>query len=468
MRNLKKTLLLSVYIMVFFYPIMLNAAEQKSPVAVQQKSLETVQQNLDVLKQQTEANMSILDDANRKERQALRAERQKFMNEVAQRKAQAQVLQDEFTALKLEEERLEIALAEKKDMMASIQSTVSNSANLFLQSVPTYTSAKLPLEQKALLKGLITSKDFPTLQAIKALSDALQANIYQSGIIQKVSETIFTRDGKEISAEILHLGAFQSYFTNGDSFGFTLRTRLLEPLEIAPYVATNSEKDFLRNAFAGNYTLPLDVSEGEILLSPPKRYSLWDNIQESGFFGWCIIVIGIIGLALVTERYIALSRIKLNGEQVAESIVNAKYDMENMNKSPSERVLQQMLQGKGNATLDAQVLERRSEEAMLKELPALERFLHTIRIFASISPLLGLLGTVSGIVTTFRIITSYGNSDPKLLSGGISEALLTTEMGLLVAIPLLLLHHFLSRRVNNIMLDMELASTIVIRHLGKH
>jgi biopolymer transport protein ExbB len=83
-------------------------------------------------------------------------------------------------------------------------------------------------------------------------------------------------------------------------------------------------------------------------------------------------------------------------------------------------------------------------------------------VLAAISPLLGLLGTVSGIIQTFRIITAHGNGDPKLLSAGISEALLTTEAGLLVAIPLLLCHHFLTRRVNTVMLDMEAAGTSLI------
>ncbi len=95
------------------------------------------------------------------------------------------------------------------------------------------------------------------------------------------------------------------------------------------------------------------------------------------------------------------------------------------------------------------------EEAILSELPPLKRFLSAIGIMGSISPLLGLLGTVSGMISTFNVITRFGSGDPKLLSGGISEALITTEVGLAIAIPVLLLHNHLSNRVEEIISKME-------------
>ncbi len=436
-------------------------------------AFDSVQNTLEITKQQTQAKAGALTSAMLKEQQELRGQRNALAAEVAARKAKAESLQEEFTALKLEEDNLEQELAGKKDMMDSIRSTISNNANLFLQSAPTYISSNFLPEQKEILEKLVSSKDFPKLLSIETLLTNLQTSIYKSGEIQKNQEKIFTRDGQEVTAEVLHLGAFQSYFSYNGEWGFTLRTRLLEPLEMTPYVANDLEAESLRLAFSGTYTLPLDVSNGELLLSPPKQYSLWITIQESGLFGWCIIGIGLIGFLLVIERYIALSRVKLQGEQLAQEVTAAQYDEAKLATSPSGRVIKQMLQGDDSQkvclknTMDSNLLERRAEEAMLKELPALEKFLNTIRIFAAVSPLLGLLGTVSGIVATFRIITAYGNSDPKLLSGGISEALLTTEMGLLAAIPLLLAHHFLNRRLNNIILDMELASTIVIRHYTK-
>ncbi len=452
-------------------PLQLNAATEH-------RSLDEVQRSLDATQKHTEAATQTLEGRMAEEQRSMRAERERLRVEVAERKLKAESLQAEFTALKTQEQELEEALAEKKDMMDSIQSTVGNNAGLFLQSAPTYISQNLTDEQRKTLEGLVQTKTFPTLSAIESLLGVLQSSLYQSGIIQKNRENIYIRDGQQVQADVLHLGAFQSYIHHNNEFGFTLRTRLLEPLEMVPYVANEQEAQLIQGAFSGVYTLPLDVTDGQLLLSPPKQYSFLLTVQESGLFGWCIIVIGILGLLLAIERYISLARIRLQGEKLATHILQHPEDMTSLQKSPVGRVLRQMLFG-DNAPSSAEqqthvphvhdphVLERRAEEAMLKELPALERFLGTIRIFAAVSPLLGLLGTVSGIVTTFRVITAFGNSDPKMLSGGISEALLTTEMGLLAAIPLLLIHHFLHRRMQNIVLDMELASTIVIKHFTK-
>jgi biopolymer transport protein ExbB len=91
----------------------------------------------------------------------------------------------------------------------------------------------------------------------------------------------------------------------------------------------------------------------------------------------------------------------------------------------------------------------------LKEMPRLERFLPTLGVLAAIAPLLGLLGTVTGMINTFQVITAVGTGDPRMMSGGISEALLTTQFGLTVAIPIMIIHHFLERRVDKIVGDME-------------
>jgi biopolymer transport protein ExbB len=104
---------------------------------------------------------------------------------------------------------------------------------------------------------------------------------------------------------------------------------------------------------------------------------------------------------------------------------------------------------------DRETLESVLQESILRELPRLERGMSVVAVFGAVAPLLGLLGTVTGMIATFRVITLYGTGDPKLMSGGISEALITTEWGLFVAIPTMLIHTFLPRRVNTIVGDME-------------
>lgn len=98
----------------------------------------------------------------------------------------------------------------------------------------------------------------------------------------------------------------------------------------------------------------------------------------------------------------------------------------------------------------------------MKIMPSLERWLGTLALLAVIAPLLGLLGTVTGMITVFNVITSVGTGDPKLMAGGISEALLTTEFGLILAIPIMLVHHLLERRVDTIVYDMQEKGTAFI------
>ena len=117
---------------------------------------------------------------------------------------------------------------------------------------------------------------------------------------------------------------------------------------------------------------------------------------------------------------------------------------------------------------DVETLSLKLDEAILREMPKLERGLITLAILAAIAPMLGLLGTVSGMIETFQSITLFGTGDPKLMSGGISQALVTTELGLAVAIPLLLIHSGLSGKSNRLVqiLDEESAA-IVARNAEK-
>jgi biopolymer transport protein ExbB len=111
--------------------------------------------------------------------------------------------------------------------------------------------------------------------------------------------------------------------------------------------------------------------------------------------------------------------------------------------------------GLGARDEDRETLESTLQESILHELPRIQRGIAILAVLGAVAPLLGLLGTVTGMIDTFRVITMFGTSDPKLMSGGISEALITTELGLAVAIPIMLLHTWLSRRTDHLIGDME-------------
>lgn len=102
----------------------------------------------------------------------------------------------------------------------------------------------------------------------------------------------------------------------------------------------------------------------------------------------------------------------------------------------------------------------------MHELPRLEHFLSTIGVLAAVAPLLGLLGTVTGMINTFHMITIFGNSSPGLMAGGISQALITTATGLVIAIPVLLAHNYLSTKADGIICDIERYAATVFNALA--
>jgi biopolymer transport protein ExbB len=161
------------------------------------------------------------------------------------------------------------------------------------------------------------------------------------------------------------------------------------------------------------------------------------------------------------ERFILLYTTKANTDTITERISKlaesgnwkqAKIACDEQSRVPTCRMLASAV---GNVGATQEVLENTLQEAILRETPRLERFLPTLGVLGTIAPLLGLLGTVTGMINTFKVIQAQGAGDPSAMAGGISEALLTTKFGLTVAIPIMLIHHLLSRRVDKIVGDME-------------
>ena len=167
------------------------------------------------------------------------------------------------------------------------------------------------------------------------------------------------------------------------------------------------------------------------------------------------IFLAAIGFLLVIERMITLTLI---GRKVRAQIKSNTVSSNN----PLGRVL---MVYEENKSVDVETLELKLDEAILKELPALERFLSTLKLIAAVAPLLGLLGTVTGMIETFQSIVLFGTGDPKMMASGIAEALVTTMEGLWVAIPTVLLHSFVASRSGSVVQVLEeQAAGIVALH----
>jgi biopolymer transport protein ExbB len=284
------------------------------------------------------------------------------------------------------------------------------------------------------------------------------------------------RAGETVRGDVLTLGKFTAAYRLGGEVGFLRYAPEDRSLFAIPALPPHGLRRELARYMAGrDESAPVDLSGGGALRQFSQRQSLREHLASGGPIVWPILAIGVVALGLVIERAVWLNRVRGDTDRIMGRVneLAARGDwrgcdgfLEQIRTKPWPvvRVISAGMTARGE---DREALESVLQEAILRELPHLERFLSVLAVFAAVAPLLGLLGTVTGMIETFRVITVYGTGDPKLMSGGISEALVTTELGLAVAIPIMLLHTVLSRRVDHIVGDMEEKAIALVNIIQK-
>ncbi|MGR8921112.1 MAG: MotA/TolQ/ExbB proton channel family protein, partial [Gammaproteobacteria bacterium] len=210
----------------------------------------------------------------------------------------------------------------------------------------------------------------------------------------------------------------------------------------------------------GVHAFGLDPSRGQILSLLVQAPSLRERVDQGGVVGYVIIGLGALALLIALERLVVLT---LTGIRVAAQA----RKLDSPGNNPLGRVLKVY---HDNPTTDIETLELKLSEAILKETPKINRMLMFLKIIAVVAPLLGLLGTVTGMIITFQAITLFGTGDPKLMAGGISQALVTTVLGLCVAIPTVLMHTLVAsraRRLNQV-LEEQAAGMVAVQSERQH
>lgn len=217
----------------------------------------------------------------------------------------------------------------------------------------------------------------------------------------------------------------------------------------------------------GAVAVPIDILPNQVqgkayIQKEDKSFwkSLMHTVKTGGVFMWPLLVIPVVVLVLFFGKLYAVIRsraggIRLYGKAVESLPQKPEEAIRLAGAQPSSPVLKVIGAVAANRNKDRELAEKDVKEVLLHEVPRLERHLTTLSVLAAAAPLLGLLGTVSGLIAMFQVITQHGVNDPKLLAGGIGEALIATETGLLIAIPTLLGHNFLANRVDRLVTDME-------------
>ena len=389
-------------------------------------------------------------------------------------------LENKYNALRKEEAQHEKDLADEQSEIQAIEDNVRNIVKDAISvSRDNPITAEYP-ERKEILQNISESQRFPGMDWIKILVEFYFSEMQETGRIVRRTGEFVGPDGRATTGEIIRLGRMTTYFRLDDgTVGFLKPeadgTRLVAVTGEAPSSMLKAIGNYFENK---SDILPVDLSDGTFFVQMTKSISFSEWIDQGGPLMYAIGAIGALAILLGLERLVVLGTKAKASDKVMDHIKEmtsqanfseAKAYCSSKSRIPTCQMLDSALQHVGYSQ---EVIENALQEAILRQVPKLEKFLPTLALFAVISPLLGLLGTVSGMIETFKIITEVGTGDPGMLAGGISVALLTTQFGLMVAIPIMLVHHFLKSQVDKIVVDMQekgtaFAITLIKQQSGK-
>jgi len=416
----------------------------------------------DLLRQVEQGRVS--DNKENKAREArfaqAKSEQQKVLNETKREKSglenRSQTLEQDFETNDLAiadlTATLNTRLGSLKELFGVMQQVSGDAQARFENSL---TSIQYPdrgqfLEDLA--KKIGSSAKLPSLTEIERLWFELQREMTESGRVVRISTNVIMSDGQEAETQVVRVGTF-NIITDGKYLKFEPLTGNVSELPRQPEQSrfVNSTSD-LFNLDSGMVQFGIDPTRGGVLASLIQVPNLQERIQQGGLVGYLIISIGVIGLLIALERMVVLG---LASRKVTTQLASDSARQDNA----LGRVLSV---ADSNKAADTETLELKLSEAIFKETPALSRGLLFLKIISVVAPLMGLLGTVTGMIKTFQSITLYGTGDPKLMAGGISQALVTTVLGLCVAIPMVLLHTLVSGRSRRIVQVLQEQSAGII------
>lgn len=352
-------------------------------------------------------------------------------------------LESEFeaneVALANKQDALNKRLGELKELFGVLQQVAGDTKSKFQNSV---ISAQIPGREAFLdefAQSMGSSSKLASIEEIEKIWFELQREMTESAKITRFSREIVLADGQKTQAEITRVGSF-NLAANGKYLEYINETGSVAELIRQPSNRYLSSAQDLTSTRNGQIAFALDPTGGSILSLLVQAPSQRERVDQGGPVGYVILAIGAIGLLIAIERFIALFLI---GGRVNRQLKSTVASTDN----PLGRVL---LVKDENKDADLDTLELKLSERILKEVPLLTTRLTMIKIISVVAPLIGLLGTVTGMINTFQAITLFGTGDPKLMAGGISQALVTTVLGLVVAIPMVFISTMLNTRSRGI------------------
>lgn len=358
------------------------------------------------------------------------------------------------TALESLESELKEKSGELGELFGIVRQVAGDTRATFENSI---ISAQFPDRAEA-LGAMAASKRIPSISQLEQFWYLLQQEMTEQGKVVKFSTKVVSASGQPRETEVIRVGPF-NIFADGLYLKYLSETGEMVEFARQPASRYLDLAESLGETDSGWAAAGIDPTGGVILSMLVRAPSVMERIDQGGVIGYIILLLGVSGLIIVLVRMVDLIKV---GSQVSNQLDNLdKVDEDN----PLGRV---MAVSKDRSVQDIESYELLIDEAVIREIPTLEKGQSLIKLLAAVAPLLGLLGTVTGMIETFQSISLFGTGDPKLMAGGISQALVTTMLGLTVAIPLLFLHSLITTRSKQLIqiLD-EQSSGLICQMLEK-
>ncbi len=385
---------------------------------------------------------------NKNEQQQLLQQAQNTRDE---EEARSSRLEEAFAENEREIDALEVQLDERlgglKEMFGHLTSTAGDVRSNLNRSI---VSAQYPGRTEFLddlIAKMNSDTKLPKMSEIEQLWSEMTREMAESAKVVKFPGTVVTAEGEKEDREIVRIGVY-NLLSNGAYLDYNPGTGMITELARQPSGHTDGAAE-LQQATEGFTAVGIDPTGptgGDLLKALIDTPSLVERWHQGGVVGYIITAVGVFAALLAIWRIVMLSGISA---RVSSQLKNPTEPNEN---NPLGRVLKI---GKDNPGMDAESLELKLHEAVIKERPGIEAGLNLLKVIAMVAPLLGLLGTVTGMIVTFQQITIFGAGDHQAMAGGISQALVTTVLGLTVAIPTVLLHTLVNGRAQGVLQVLE-------------
>jgi len=376
--------------------------------------------------------------------------------ELNAQKAEAERLKAEFdrqaAQLAEQEKQLTLHVGDFGELFAVVRQSAGDIAGQWQDSL---LNAQYP-ERLARLKALAKSRVPPSSEDLDGYWMTLLEDLAASGRVERVELPVVGLDGQRKTQPVLRVGTFSSF---GEAGFLRYDAEAGELLAAANQPSGRGQATSYLESGEALAELPVDPTRGTLLAQLQREPDFWTRLQQGGLVGWVIVALGAFGLCLAAWRMIYLGGVARSIKAQLQDLGTPRRD------NPLGRVIGVL--GPQPQLADLETLELKLDEAILQETPPLERGLGLVKLISAVAPLLGLLGTVTGMIVTFQAITQSGGGDSRLMADGISQALVTTVQGLVVAIPMLFLHSLLAGRSKALIQLLEQQSAgLVALHLS--